>query len=115
MWLWRSKSMSDEELAISRAITSLKTLTVVDGCVSISPSEVTSQPGYLQERAAAGALARQRQVNKTVSTTDWAAVDQVGLSTFSLAIAESLTRSRQAGLQLDEAISQLRRELENIE
>lgn len=108
IWFWKSKALSEEDLAISLAITSLKTLRVHDGCVSISPSEVTGQPGYLEFRAAASALIHSLRQEKELGSNGWDNVDQIGLAAFSMAIADSLMRSRAAGISLDEAILKLR-------
>ena len=108
IWFWKSKALSEEDAAISLAIKSLKTLRVHDGCVSISPSEVLNQPGYLESRAAAGALLHSLRREKVPGLNSWENVDQIGLAALSTAIADSLMRSRAAGIPFDEAILQLR-------
>ena len=108
IWFWQSKTLSEEDLAISLAITSLKTLRVHDGCVSISPSEVINQPGYLESRAAAAALIHSSRREKESRPNGWEHVDQIGLAAFSTAIADSLMRSRAAGVPFNEAILKLR-------
>ena len=108
IWFWKSKALSEEDLAISLAIQSLKTLRVHDGCVSISPSEVLNQPGYLESRVAAGALLHSLRREKVSVADSWENVDRIGLVAFSTAIADSLMRSRAAGIPFDEAILKLR-------
>ena len=50
--------VSPHEREITELITSLKTLTVRDGRVSIDPSEVLLQPGYLEDRKRAAQLVK---------------------------------------------------------
>ena len=105
---WKSKTLSEEDLAISLAIRSLKTLRVHEGCVSISPSEVINQPGYLESRATAAALLHSSRQEKRSRPNSWEHVDQIGLAALSAAIADSLMRSRAAGIPFDDAILKLR-------
>jgi hypothetical protein len=107
MW-WKSKPLSDSERAISEAIKSLKTLRVEDGCVSISPSEVLEQPGYLQDRAQAGAIVRARQRRIACDKSSWDVLDESGIQAFSAFVTRKLIQARAEGLSLDAAISQLR-------
>jgi hypothetical protein len=104
---WKSKPLSDEEREISEAIKSLRTLRVEDGCVSISPREVLEQPGYMQDRAEAGARvhARQRHIACDAS---WDALDELGIQALSALVARRLFQARAEGLSLDAAITQLR-------
>lgn len=104
---WKSKPLSDEEREISEAITSLKTLKVENGCVSISPSEVLEQPGYIQDRAEAGAIVRARQ-RHIACDASWDALDELGTQAFVAFVARELIRSRAEGLSLDAAITHLR-------
>lgn len=107
---WKSKPLSDSEREISQAITALKTLKVENGCVSISPTEVLNQPGYLQDRAEAGAMVRARQ-RHIVRDASWDTLDGLGIQTFSTLVARQLIRARAEGLSLDGAITQLRESL----
>ena len=107
MW-WKSKPLSDSERAISQAITALKTLKVENGCVSISPSEVLDQPGYIQDRAEAGVRVRARQHRNACDESSWETLDELGTQAFSVFVARELIRSRAEGLSLDAAITQLR-------
>lgn len=107
---WKSKPLSDSEREISGAITALKTLKVENGCVSISPSEVLNQPGYIHDRAEAGAMVRARQ-RHIVRDASWDALDGLGTQAFSAFVARELIRARAEGLSLDGAITQLRESL----
>ncbi|HEX8595981.1 MAG TPA: hypothetical protein VF682_22285 [Pseudomonas sp.] len=104
---WKSKPLSDEESEISEAIKSLRTLRVENGCVSISPSEVLEQPGYMQDRAEAGARVRARQ-RHIACDASWDALDELGIQAFSALVARRLFQARAEGLSLDAAITQLR-------
>lgn len=112
MW-WKSKPLSDSERAISDAIKSLKTLRVENGGVSIDAREVLDQPGYLQDRAEAGAIVRARQRRIACNQASWEALDQLGIQAFSAQVARLLIRARAEGLSLDSAISQLRDSLKH--
>lgn len=58
MWPFKRNLPSQAEQEITRSIKALKTLTFIDGRVSIAPQEVLSQPGYLEARAQAAGLIR---------------------------------------------------------
>jgi hypothetical protein len=109
---WKSKPLSDEEREISEAIKSLRTLRVENGCVSISPSEVLEQPGYIQDRAEAGAIVRARQ-RHIIRDASWDALDELCLEAFSASVAHKLFQARAEGLSLDAAITQLRESLKH--
>lgn len=53
---WKSKSISEEAMAVTASIKALKTLTFKDGRVSIQPEEVLTQPGYEEARRQAARL-----------------------------------------------------------
>lgn len=105
MWFWKTKTITEHELEITASIKALKTLTFSDGRVSISPSEVLDQPGYLSDRARAGALVRDRAPFESTAPSRFQS------STLADSIAHSLALSRRDGLTLDEAIDALHRSL----
>lgn len=108
MWFWRSKPLSDRDRAISESIKALKTLRVQNGCVSIDPSEVIGQPGYLQQRAQAGAIVRGSPRDIAAAEASWVALEDFDIEALSSLIARHLIKSRRAGLSMDEAIAALR-------
>ncbi|WP_397453649.1 hypothetical protein [Pseudomonas sp. NA-150] len=100
--------MSDAEREFSRSIKALKTLRVINGCISIDPREVLDQPGYEEDRARAGAWVRERQQKINAASLGWKTVDQITIESLSKALAHSLMQSRRDGLTVDQAINQLR-------
>lgn len=70
-WRWGSKQMSPHEREITESIKSLKTLTVRDGRVSIDPSEVLLQPGYLEDRKRAAQLVKHRNPSALEIRREW--------------------------------------------
>jgi hypothetical protein len=103
------KLITNEARAITEA---LKTLKVEDGRVSIDPSEVIGRPGYLDERSRVGAMVCARQ-QASAPAVSWDAVDQLTFEAFSKALALSLVRSREAGLGVEQALTNLRYVLAN--
>lgn len=103
---WRRKPMSEVDREITASIKALKTLTCVERRVSVSPSEVTSRPGYLASRAQAAALVSKSHGAHT-RVTQSTEIDLVVL------IAQSLLLSRKRGQSLDDAIGTLRASLKS--
>lgn len=110
-WPWRVEPLSKEALAVSESIKALKTLRFENGRVSIDPSEVLGQPGYLAARAQAGELMRATQRRSAATTAGWHDPDELDVAAFSSQVARSLMHSRRSGLSLDEAITELRKSL----
>jgi hypothetical protein len=108
MWFWQSSPLGVREREISESIKALKTLRVEDGRVSVDPVEVTGRPGYLAERARAGARVRSRHQVTTTAQASWHLPDEIGLDSFAVLIAASLAESRRNGHSVDEALIRLR-------
>ena len=99
--------LTDAEQEITDSLKALKTLTCIDGRVSISPSEVLDRPGYREARVKAAALISGRAGQSTISCMR--ASSDLDLE---LAIARRLVRLRREGLGLNEALGVLRQSLE---
>jgi len=108
MWFWKPTCRSEADNEITKSIKALKTLSIVDGRVSIAPSEVLGSSGYHEARARAADLVRKHQCSSIENSATWSALDDVGLEALSKKIAHSLTRSRRLGLSLDDAFFELR-------
>lgn len=104
-WFWQKKPMSAEDREIRDAILSLKTLKVRDGRVSVDPSEVVGQPGYLEARRQAAELVHG---GRATTSADWGVVDALGVDVFVSKLLQSLQQSRVKGLSLAEALNQLK-------
>lgn len=110
IWCWQKKPLSAEDREIRDAILSLKTLKVRGGRVSIDPSEVLDQPGYLEARRQAAELVHGRPTHPAEPPTsaDWAMVDALGKDAFVSKLSKNLEESRRRGLSLAEALGQLK-------
>jgi len=104
--IWKQNVDADPE--VTRSIKQLKTLTVRDGRVSISPEEVLNQPGYLEARAHAASLITLKPCASAGAIFDWSSIDQIGLEVISKAVAMSLLRSRGDGMRFERALDELR-------
>ena len=102
MVFWKTKRLTPKEMEVTASLKALKTLTYSDGRVSISPSEVTSQPGYLESRRQAAALLTRHTSGHYLT---WAEVDALGLETIAHAIGKNLLNDRRAGLSLEQALA----------
>ncbi|MNE61234.1 hypothetical protein D3C80_1564340 [compost metagenome] len=58
MWFMKPKVLTEEEREVTDSLKALKTLSCVDGRVSVRPSEVIDRPGYFAARTAAASLTR---------------------------------------------------------
>lgn len=109
---WKAKPRSAKDLAISDSIRALKTLTLRDGRVSIDPSEVLSQPGYLEARRCAARTLIESQRSPCLSLGDreweWEVIDDVGMEAMGALMAQQLLRSREAGMTYAQAIELLK-------
>lgn len=110
LWFWQKKTMSPEDRQIRDSILALKTLKYHQGRVSVAPSEVLDQPGYIEERRRAAELVHGRPTHPAEPTTsaDWAMVDALGMDTFVGKLSQSLEQSRGQGLSLSEALRRLK-------
>lgn len=107
---WKAKPLSPKDRAISESVRALKTLTVRDGRISIDPSEVLSQPGYLEARRNAARTVREPHLSPFLSTSDqeWEVIDDVGMEAIGALIAQQLQRSREAGMTYAQSIELLK-------
>jgi hypothetical protein len=110
IWFWHKKPLSPEDREIRDSILSLKTLKVRDGRISVDPSEVLDQPGYLEARRQAAQLVHGRLARPAEPTTsaDWAVVDALGMDAFVIKLSQSLQQSRSRGLSLTDALTRLK-------
>lgn len=109
-WFRQKKTMSPEAREVRDSILALKTLKVRGGRVSIDPSEVLDQPGYLEARRQAAELVHGHGTSPAEATNsaDWALVDALGMDTFVGKLSQSLEQSRGQGLSLSEALRRLK-------
>ena len=103
----KPERLTDAEQEISNSIKALRTLSCVDGRVSISPNEVLDQPGYREARVKAAALISGRAGK--AANPRMTALSDLDLE---LAIARRLVELRRKGVGLNEALSVLRQSLE---
>jgi hypothetical protein len=110
IWFWQKKPMSPEAREVRDSILALKTLKVRCGRVSIDPSEVLDQPGYLEARRQAAELVHGHGTRPAEATNsaDWALVDALGIDNFVSMILKSLQQSRSRGLSLTDALTRLK-------
>jgi hypothetical protein len=94
--------MTPEEQAVTTSIKALKTLSFVDGRVSIQPEEVLSQPGYQEARRQAARLVRPPACIDEPLTWCLADCDELAAQ-----IARRLKRAKAAGMTYAEALSKL--------
>ncbi len=109
-WPWIRKPLSSREQAITDSIKALKTLSVIDGRVSIDPREVLDQPGYIEARRQAAMLVR-GPVNHQYCVNDdfgWSTVDELGAQGWSELVALNMQQARCHGLTYVEAIDRLK-------
>lgn len=106
MWMpWRRSCLSEAEQKITDSIKALKTLEVHEGRVSISPSEVLGQPGYLEARRHAAKLVTHHQKHRRFDT--WADVDTVGMEAYIDHIRKGLVQLRAEGVSPGQALQRV--------
>jgi hypothetical protein len=105
MGFWKTKQMTPNDREVTASLKALKTLTCREGRVSISPSEVTGQAGYLESRRQAAALLTCHTSTSAGLPPTWALMDALGLEGISQAIAKNLQDDRRAGLSLEQALA----------
>ncbi|MNJ07460.1 hypothetical protein D3C77_15580 [compost metagenome] len=106
MWMpWRRSCLSEVDQQITDSIKALKTLEIHDGRVSISPSEVLGQPGYLEARRRAANLVTHRQKHQRFET--WADVDLVGMEAYMDYIRSGLLQLRAEGISPEQALQRV--------
>ena len=103
---WKSKQISDEDIAVTASIKALKTLTFKDGRVSIQPEEVLTQPGYQEARRQAARFLRSPACTNCPSDKQltWCLADCDELAT---QIAKRLKRAKAAGMTYAEVLPEL--------
>jgi len=111
MWFWKPKPLSRREREISDSIRALKTLRVEDGRISIAPSEVLDQPGYIEERAAAGALLRHGRSPAGDDSRSLCCLEGADVERMVSIIGRHLVIAAQAGLTINETAASLARVL----
>ena len=103
MWMpWRRSPLSESEQMITESIKALKTLEVHEGRVSINPSEVLGQPGYLEARRHAAVFVTRPQNHQRFDT--WGDVDTVGLEAYMDYIRNGLLQMRAEGIPPRQAL-----------
>lgn len=102
---WTPEPMSVADRAITDSIKALRTLRLVGGRVSIDPSEVLGQPGYLEARRRAAELLT--PMPGKPSWRSWEEVDADGIGLLMRGLINSLQRSRAQGLSFEESLKQL--------
>lgn len=105
-WLfpWRARPLSFEEQEVTESLRRLKSLSCVEGRVSISANEVLTQPGYIEARRAAAECLRP----DLGAAVDWASFDEIGAVAFLALAGQSLRASRREGISLVDAIERLK-------
>lgn len=105
-WLlpWRARPLSFEEQEVTESLRRLKSLSCVEGRVSISANEVLTQPGYIEARRAAAECLR----SGLGAAVEWASFDEIGAVAFLALAGKSLQASRREGISLVDAIERLK-------
>lgn len=101
MWFTKTKGLSEEAMEVTASLKALKTLSCVNGRVSVQPSEVIDRPGYLSARSAAASLARPliRQADsllRELCDADLAAL-----------VSSQIIAARLAGMSIEDALKML--------
>ncbi|RII76595.1 hypothetical protein D0894_15630 [Pseudomonas monteilii] len=105
---WRQPPLSEVEQEVTASIKALQTLEVHEGRVSISPSEVVGQPGYLEARRQAAALVRRHSgLTNHQRFESWSDVDSVGMEAYMAYVRSSLLRQRAEGIPLGQALQRM--------
>lgn len=109
MWVpWQPSRLSDPEQEVTASIKALRTLVVHGGRVSISPSEVIDQPGYLEARRRAAALVtRPGELIKPLRFDTWTDVDSVGMDAYMDCVRCTLIQLRARGIPLGQALQRI--------
>lgn len=105
MRFFKPKALTELEKEITASLKALKTLSCVDGRVSVEPTEVVDRPGYEAARTAAASLTHQGSDSAFGS---WSQLSDEDLTEL---IASQILKARAAGLSVDDALRSLRTNL----
>ncbi|MCJ7853086.1 DUF6957 family protein [Pseudomonas monteilii] len=105
MRFFKPKALTELEKEITASLKALKTLSCVDGRLSVEPTEVVDRPGYEAARTAAASLTH--KVNDSAGRR-WSQLSDEDLTEL---IASQILQARAAGLSVDDALRSLRTNL----